>query len=361
MCSTSTRLATLTASLVTLAMSVLVVATTWMPETVDAGTGPSLAYDPLTGQPTIAYSDGVRDDVKFARWTGAAWQHEIVDGGRDVSTGIDLAYDASERPGISYGWGALKLAEWNGSRWVVQTIEKAKALNDDTSLVYHLGEPWIAYRVSGGKGGSSVKLAHRIGSVWTTAVIDTAGAGKFNALAFDSLGRPAVAYAADPDGDNTLSSLRLARFIDNQWQIQELETGTGAGVHVDLAFDPTTLSPALVHRLSVANGTIRYLYQESGAWIPETVGLGVSPTLTFDPLLGVPVISYASSYTAAHLRLARRDSSVWTSEVVIEDAGNVGTSSLQFGPNASAPTISYELSPSGTGSTKTVKLARPGL
>lgn len=120
----------------------LVIATTvlaaraWNIETVQVGTRPggvgfcnALAMDPTDGAPTIAYSDNDHDDVLFVRWTVTWWTRQVVDAGRDVAMGIDLAYDAMNRPASSYGWGALRLAEWNGTRWASQTVETKNARN----------------------------------------------------------------------------------------------------------------------------------------------------------------------------------------------------------------------------------------
>jgi uncharacterized repeat protein (TIGR01451 family) len=50
--------------------------------------------------PHISYYDETNDGLKYAHWTGAAWQFEIIDseGGTDTS----LALDGSGRPHISY-------------------------------------------------------------------------------------------------------------------------------------------------------------------------------------------------------------------------------------------------------------------
>ena len=365
----STRHLTLTVLLTGLAIEGTVSATSWLIQTVDLGTGGpggvgfynSFAYDPGNGQPTIVYADDDRDDVKFARLTASGWSLQVVDAGKNVGTGVDLAYDWSNRPAISYGWGALKFAEWSGTRWLIQTVDSKNARNDETSLVYHNGEPWIAYKVVSGKS-STLKLARRIGSVWTTTVIDTAGAGKWNALAFDASGNPAVAYSADPDGDNTLSSLRLARLVGGQWQIQELQAAVGAGVYADVAFDPMTGNPVVVHRPS--SGPIQYLAQTPGGWVTETLDAGVSPALTINPS-GLPVVSYSSGTTPGQLKLARRDGGVempWTTEVVASEAtaGITGFTSLQFAVGASWPAISYCMVTSGSGNTRILKLARPG-
>lgn len=356
----------MTAALVTLALAAVVAQTLWSTEPVDTGTGGpggvgfynSFAYDPGNGQPTIAYSDNDRDDVKFARLTAAGWNREIVDAGKNVGTGVDLAYDLSNRPAISYGWGALTLAEWNGSQWVIQTVDSKNARNDKTSLVYHSGEPWIAYKVESGRS-SSLKLAHRVGNVWTTTVIDNATAGKWNSLAFDAAGSPAIAYAADPDGDGALSALRLARLVGSQWQIQQLQVAPGAGVYSDLAFDPSG-NPVVVHRPS--SGTIQYFYQTLSGWVAETVDAGSRPALTFDPLEGVPVVSYASGPTPGQLKVARRDGGVWTTEVVATESvgGVTGFTSLQFAVGATAPAVSYCVATTGSGNTRILKLARPG-
>ena len=71
-------------------------------------------------------------------WNNSAWQVQTVDEGRDVARGIDLAFNASNQPAVSYAGGALKYAERSGSAWTIKSIESG-ARSDVTSLEFHGG------------------------------------------------------------------------------------------------------------------------------------------------------------------------------------------------------------------------------
>lgn len=345
-----------------LAAATVAAAWPWTIETVQVGTGPggvgfynALAIDPTTSAPTIAYSDNDRDDVLLARWTGTSWTREVVDGGRNVATGIDLAYDAMNRPAISYGWGALSLAEWNGSRWVITVVDTKNARNDTTSLVYYNGQPAISYRVVSGKS-TTLRLARRTGSTWSIETVDTAGAGRYSSLAFDGAGNPAIAYSADPDGDGTLSALRIARKLNGAWAIQQPEVGAGAGVDAKLAFVPNSATPVVVHRPHTG---VRYLWWNGSGWVGEAVGEGSNVSLAIDPITQEPLVAYAAPLYGPNLTLARRTVSGWTFDTVVtEDSGYVIHPQMAFGPLLAQPHLSYSVATSGTGETRTLKFAR---
>jgi hypothetical protein len=86
----------------------------------DSSTGPggtSIAFD-HEGNPHIAYHHHDSDDLRYASWTGTAWEIETVDG---YGSGYSLALDPWDYPHISYsGGGGLKLASGHDAlavRW----------------------------------------------------------------------------------------------------------------------------------------------------------------------------------------------------------------------------------------------------
>ena len=346
-----------------LASVAAVAATEWTVETIHVGTGPAgvgfynaLVLNPNTGAPVIAYSDNDRDDVLLAQWAAeTGWTRQVVDAGRNVANGISVAYDESHvlaQPGISYGWGQLKLAEWNGSRWVVSVIDK-NAFNDTTSLAYYNGQPAISYHGNSGKT-IALRLARRSASgVWSIETVDKAGAGTYSSLVFDHTGQPSIAYSADPDGDNTINQLRFAQKKgDGTWTIQQLESGIGAGVSVGLAFHPLTFHPAIVHRTSP--DSVRYLWWNGVEWQREAVAEGSSPSLAFDPIINEPVVTYAAPAYGDRLTLSRRTSIGWTAETIVAESAEVVNPHLRFASSSSLPYVSYRVG----GSTRTLRFAR---
>lgn len=93
----------------------------WQTEVVDGGAQfdlvglyTSIAIDPLTDQPTIAYYDIIGSALKFARLTAGGWVLQTVDESGDVGLHANLFYDSTVGTGfIAYydqTLGNLKLA-----------------------------------------------------------------------------------------------------------------------------------------------------------------------------------------------------------------------------------------------------------
>ncbi len=109
---------------------------TWTIQTVETGVAgygvfASLAYDPLTGYPTISHSNGSPTGLRFVRFDGSQWVVEIVATGQ--ATYSFLAYDAAGVAAISYdfasgpnGFNQLWIARrtgCSGSCWDTQLIQ----------------------------------------------------------------------------------------------------------------------------------------------------------------------------------------------------------------------------------------------
>jgi hypothetical protein len=113
----------------------------WAKETVDesAVISTSIALD-SNGYPHISYAtaDLAVGSLHYARWTGTAWAKETIDPAHVFDT--SLALDSHDRPHISYlvgsgGFfdgdgvdhtvtGMLKYAHWTGSAWDIQTLDQ---------------------------------------------------------------------------------------------------------------------------------------------------------------------------------------------------------------------------------------------
>lgn len=292
------------------------------------------AYDPLSGNPAIAFSAG--GYAKLARWNGASWAIETIGSG---GNGIDLAFDPVDRnPSLSWGSTKLVFAHWTGATWKLETIEKNSATNDVTSLVYAPdGLPAIAYRYTGGKG--STRFAKKSGSTWVIQVVDSASGGGYYSLAFDPAGRPAIAYAFDSDRNGTYDTLKLARWNGSVWKTVVVETGVvGYGVFASLAFDASG-NPVMAH----GNGTIRYVQWDGSSWVAEPIASGNAASLAYDP--AGPLVSYYFGYK--EVRFARRvGPGVWTTELV-ESVSSSWKTDLALDPQG-FPSIAYRRNP-GTG------------
>ena len=347
--------------------------TLWQIRAVDgtaADSDAALAYDPL-GNPTVAYlddttGDGWGDAVVFARWNGASWDVETVETGSFGGPGgIDLAYDPADgNPSLSYftydssfwATGTLKFAHRSGGVWTIQAITNRVFTNSETSLAYNPlnGFPAISFSKFP-RGSGALKLAEWNGASWNVQVIE-AVVGRWHSLAFDPQGKPSVAYSDDLNGDNWIDTLKLAGWNGAAWDIEIVETGVvGYGVKAELAYDPLTNAPAIVH----GSGSLRFAGWTGVAWTAQPIDNGDFPSLAFDAT-GMPIVGYkgrlADGSDAKEVRVARWDGVSWQIEVV-EVGFSIGwNTDLKFDPTGK-PSLSYGGS-SEDGAFRGVKYAR---
>ena len=87
---------------------------------------PSLAIDPDTGYPAIAYYDSAAGDLVYAEWDGTQWLFTPVDMAGVTGLWPSLAFDPADgNPAIAYqdqGGGDLKLAWHDGGQWNTQVV-----------------------------------------------------------------------------------------------------------------------------------------------------------------------------------------------------------------------------------------------
>ncbi len=173
---------------------------TWDVQVVDPGLRvgwyTSLALD-AEGNPVISYHDKANEDLKLARWEGAAWEIQVVD--EDWGRYTSLALDGDEVPCVSYFGGGLKVACWHAGRWDVQSVEAEWGTGWYTSLVLDEGgRPRIAYY---DWTYDVLKYAYQQNGAWDIQVVDDAGrVGKHASLALDTTGKPHIAYYDEDAG-----------------------------------------------------------------------------------------------------------------------------------------------------------------
>jgi len=279
----------------------------WLAGVVDdssrVGFYQSIALDPDSGYPAIAYDDYSNSDVKFAQWDGAAWSSLIVASG---GPGVSMAFDPSSGdPAISHGWGKLYFTKRTGSNWSTEVIESKGARNDITSMAYDSnGNPCIAYLGSSGNGRNAIsglKMACNYGSGWDVQYVQIDAGARYKSLAFDNSDNPVIAYSDDVDGDNTIDTIKYVRLNGSNWDTYIVETGVvGAGVFVSLVIDPGTGNPMVVDR---AGGKVRFFHFDGIDWQKVVIGEGSETNMAIRSA-GIPYISYSTSkpYT---LKIAR--------------------------------------------------------
>lgn len=312
----------------------------------------ALAFDPARN-PAVAYS-APNDEVRFAHWNGMSWDIEVVSAGGG-SAGIDLTYDPQDgQPSVVYAGGDIvKFAHRAGSTWSIQVVDSNGATNDWTSIAYDArdGRPSISYRTYKGSGAqAALKLAHWDGSVWQIQVVEAGAGARYSSLAFDLSGNPSIAYSDDINGDNWLDTLKFARWNGASWDIQIVETGVvGYGVKVDLAFDPVTGYPGIVHS---AAGNVRFAQWNGASWTIRIIGSANHGSLAFDSS-GVPHVAYGAS---SEVRVARWDGAAWQVDLVDRGFSVSWRTYLVFDP-AGTSTLSYSGN-SADGTVKGIKFAK---
>ena len=196
----------------------------WNTETVDPGAGPvdvSLAYD-SGGNASIAYSadlsgDGNHDGVKFAHWNGASWNIREIDGPNpDFGAYVSLAYDPSTgNPSIAHiDWDAdivwfleSDMPDGTGT-WTKTEIASESFQADGTSLAYDFsGTPYVSYVAD----GDFLRVAHDDGTGWQVETVDDSFLSyQRTSVAVDpNTQLPAVSYY-DLTGTDSLKLARIS-------------------------------------------------------------------------------------------------------------------------------------------------------
>jgi len=278
--------------------------------------------------PGIAYEN--ESQARYLYRDNGEWHTELIDnsGGRGISFrfapgGTGNGVLPRGTPTAAYSTfgsrSGLEFASRNASdSWSIATIETRDVSSDTTPLAYDSqGQPAIAYR---GKGG--LKLAQRgSNGAWSTQIVSPTGGARFVDLAFvgstdgDTLW---IVYSDDLNGDNTLESLMvLKRNPAGSWEGPiQVETGTsGFGVQLDLAINPVSGYPAIVHGPS--NGTRYVEFDDRANWSTTVIGAGTYATVAFDAD-GEPRVAYTKSNQSW---LAFRKDGVWTHELIDATGG----------------------------------------
>ncbi len=189
----------------------------WRHEIVDdarlVGIHASMVLD-AQGAPHISYFDDRNDDLKYAWHDEAGWHNATVDpgaGGYHVTCSIDVDQEGFPHIGYhSYSPFSLKYARFDGSNWQIETVDPHGEVVDYNSLsIDGLGRPHISY-VAGGP-----KYAFRDENGWDIEDIDIASAG-YTSLRVDGSGTPHIAFG--------YPGIHYATRDDTSWIVETVDT-----------------------------------------------------------------------------------------------------------------------------------------
>jgi len=204
--------------------------------TDDVGHYSSLALDPTSGAPRIAYYDVANKDLRYAKLPegkdpliSSNWNLSTVDSGGDVGRHASLALDASGNPSIAYydmTNGDLKQAKLNGISWDRTTVDSGGDVGQYASLALNAGNARIAYY---DVTNADLKYAAFDGTAWVTGAVDADGdVGQYASLALSS-GDPCIAYYDVTNAD--VKYVRGAGGVSPVWETPST-VDDGAAEHV---------------------------------------------------------------------------------------------------------------------------------
>ena len=219
----------------------------------------SLAFDPVSGNPAIAYGvAGSRkgpSQVKFARWTGSSWSVQVVDSiGQVGARWVSLAFGRDGNPAIAYSADAnsdaqidslryAKFDPWQ-NKWNIEVVDPGPQAGAVPSLAFDpvSGDAAIAYRAS----NIGLRFARRGTSGWTSTLVDAVQYIFDPDLAFDNLGRAYIGYVWSP---SVAGEFRLAwnNAGTSTWSIETVDISPNVGDSVAVAVNPATRVPVMVY------------------------------------------------------------------------------------------------------------------
>ena len=299
----------------------------WFIETVDSGSGVgshvSVAIDD-SGTTYISYYDATNKDLKVAKYVGSGgncgpdndWSCETVDSSSDVGKFSSIAIDPTTNlPVIAYWYMVfpykIKLATaWSGG-WDTITVDDSHgyiSLKIDSTGAAH-----ISYSSS-----DKLKYAKRVGSGgncggnnYQCDSIDVcSGSCLYSSLALDGSGQPRIAYYETNDDD-----LWFAQPAEtsgncgpgNSWGCYQVDSASDVGRYASLDVDSNNI-PHIAY-YDATNGKLRYAVYVGAdgncgflsSWqCDEIAKIGGLPntrpmSLAVDKA-GFPIIAYQDNY-----------------------------------------------------------------
>jgi hypothetical protein len=203
-----------------------------------------LAFDPNDSQPAIAYGDAADGSIHFLHDTNSGWVDDQV-----ATTGVgcgltgpypSLAFDPTTgEPAIAWITGIigdLKYSTYNSStkKWTTTTINTGKDSNVPSLAITSTGTPWIAFdQATSDLSKQHLDVGHKSGGSWSFTRVDSSSdlTGLFPSITLKG-SNPRVAYYNLSKGN-----LRWAKYDGSTWTFETPDSANDVGSLPSAAFN----------------------------------------------------------------------------------------------------------------------------
>jgi hypothetical protein len=203
-------------------------------------TNVALAFDPATGDPELGYGSDT-GEVHWLHRAGGSWVDDLVavvpQGCNPNGPGVTIAINPTSG-GPAMAWvtgffGDLMYAEFDpaAEAWSTPKRVSGKAFGTPSLAFSPSGVPWIAFP-KGSLSQGHLQVAYRPGASWTQESVDSASVltGLSPSLAFRGSAPRIASY------DPTNGRLRFAARSGTSWSLQTVDGVGDVGAHPSLAF-----------------------------------------------------------------------------------------------------------------------------
>ncbi len=316
----------------------------------------SLAFNPSTNQPYVAYRDVANGNkVTVMKFDGTSW---VDVGTAGFSAGevqfISLAFNPStNEPYVAYfdggapNLGRATVMKFDGTAWVnVGTAGFSAGAVQYTSLAFNpsTNEPYVACSVG---GDSKVTVMKFDGTSWVNVGTAgfSAGVVNYTSLAFnESTNEPYVAYR---DGANS-NKATVMKFDGTAWvNVGTAGFSAGSAAFTSLEFNPSTNQPYVAYEDAANGRKSTVMMFNDTSWVNVgTAGFSAGvvnyTSLAFNESTNEPYVAYLDAVNGAKATVMKFNGSAWV------DVGAAGFSggaalytSLAFNPSTNQPYVAY--------------------
>lgn len=266
----------------------------------DVGIWTSLAIDPATDQPTVAYFDRTNTALKFATFNGTAWEIEVVDDAANADSGryaklvytgntATIAYQTIESVSSGKLVSKVKLATRTGNGFTLEDVY----VNAETPCRFGFCSGGTVCVVDEGTCSASSSACAACAA--DESCVDVGGSPQCRAVYSAPRIEPYpvatglyVSSVANPGGgvaiafyDRVAGTVNLARKDGAEWSITTVDGGANAdGTFSDVGIGNSLfVDGAGAFHLAYVDGyaeTLKFASDASGSLVIETIDDGLS-------------------------------------------------------------------------------------